>query len=753
MRTIILFFLFCFSTITGQTKHTIKGNVKSKQNANLIDATVSFVSKNQKIEVSTDSIGKFSTQVETGLVTVIINHFGFIEKVLKFDIKKDTIVDIVLDNKEALLNEVLITNNKKNFLTDLSSGKLSFNMKALSSMPTLLGTTDVIKLLQLTPGVQNSGDANGYMYVRGSDPGHNSILYGETPIYGMSHLLGFFPFCNSDHIPDVIFDKSSSNAKFGGRLSSTLSLVTNNKVPKALTIQGSAGLLASQFTLSVPINQKTGLYFSARKTYIDEVITPILNAGSDNNDVEKMKYGFLDSNLTFISEISKNNLVTVDAFISADKFSINDSNLVLKTTLKWGNFSVSPTLISKLSSKVSMTNAVYFTQYTNGLNMSQSNLEAEVSSFVRDFGFKNSVSFFVNEIPIESGFQYIRHNLQPQSIYIENISSANSVVQNGIIKTNELSFFSTAKPKLAHNLIAELGLRMDYYNSSFYFQPRLVLNYYLNNKSSAYFSFTKQYQYLHLITTSTVGIPTDFWMASFDQIQPQESEEFSIGSNYNISKSSMLSFGSFYRLMKNLLEYPYGVTQFNEMSTIKNDLISGKGKAYGLEMMISKTSGKFKGWLSYTWSWSDRNFHELNNGKTYLAKYDRRHNLSLVVMYELNSKWNFGITQIVTSGNRFTMPTSWYFINNNPVKEYSGYNNAQMPNYIRTDLSLNYFFIKNAKKESAINFSIYNTFNIENPIYIVLNVDVNKDAQKVVVNPEKKVMYQILPSISWKFKF
>jgi hypothetical protein len=343
--------------------------------------------------------------------------------------------------------------------------------------------------------------------------------------------------------------------------------------------------------------------------------------------------------------------------------------------------------------------------------------------------------------------------LQPQSIYIENISSANSVVQNGIIKTNELSFFSTAKPKLAHNLIAELGLRMDYYNSSFYFQPRLVLNYYLNNKSSAYFSFTKQYQYLHLITTSTVGIPTDFWMASFDQIQPQESEEFSIGSNYNISKSSMLSFGSFYRLMKNLLEYPYGVTQFNEMSTIKNDLISGKGKAYGLEMMISKTSGKFKGWLSYTWSWSDRNFHELNNGKTYLAKYDRRHNLSLVVMYELNSKWNFGITQIVTSGNRFTMPTSWYFINNNPVKEYSGYNNAQMPNYIRTDLSLNYFFIKNAKKESAINFSIYNTFNIENPIYIVLNVDVNKDAQKVVVNPEKKVMYQILPSISWKFKF
>lgn len=753
MKTIILVFLFCFAYSYGQTKFSVKGNVKSTQNFDLVDTNITFVSKNKKTEVITDSLGKFSLHFESGLIKVLIKHFGFIGKELNFDLTKDTTLNIVLKGEQEHLKEVIVSNTKKNFITTLSGGKLLFNTKALSSIPTLLGNTDILKLLQLTPGVQNSGDANGNIYVRGGDPGHNSILYEEVPVYGMSHLLGFFPFYNSDHIPDFEFDKSSINAKNGGRLSSTLSLITNNKVPDQFSIQGNFGLLASQATFSVPITQKTGFYFSTRRTYIDEVVTPLLNSGSENNDVHNMKYGFSDSNLTFVSNISKNHKFKFDAFVSNDKFNISDSNLALTTNLKWGNFLVSPILITKISEKASMSNSIYYTKYSNYFNLRQSNLEAEVTSFIRDFGFKNSINFIVNEIPIELGFQYANHSLEPQNIQIKDISSINGFIQNGIGKSNEYTFFGSVKPKLLENVIAEIGLRLDGYNSSFYFQPRLLINYYLNLKSTFYVSFAKQNQFLHLITTSSVGIPTDFWIASFDKIRPQESVEFSVGSNYKISKNSLFSFGSFYRSMDNLLEYPYGVTQFNEMSTIKNDLIIGKGKAYGLEMMINKNIGKFKGWLSYTWSRSERNFQELNYGNTYFAKYDRRHNLSIVGTYDFNSKWNFGITQIFTSGNRFTMPTSWYFINNNPVKEYSGYNNAQMPNYIRTDLSINYFFIKNLKKESAVNFSIYNTFNIENPVYVILNVEVNKEFETVVVAPEKKVMYRILPSISWKFKF
>lgn len=757
-KSIIIFCLFCFSGLFAQSQANITGNIKSSENENLIGASVFFDSNNKNLSVLSDAFGNFSENIPLGKVTVTINQAGYLNKTININFVKDTLIAIVLEKDVSLLKEVIITNDKKDGISTLSGGKLSFNLKELSNVPTVLGTTDIMKILQLTPGVQNSGDANGYLYVRGGDPGHNAILYNGTPVYGMSHLLGIFPFYNTDHISEVEFDKSSSNAKYGGRLSATTLLIPNKKIPSEFAIQGNIGLLASQLSLALPISEKSGIYLSGRKTYIDEIVAPLVNSGSKNNDVQDMKYGFSDGNITFISQISKNNLLSVDAFVSGDNLKIKDDNLSLKTNLKWSNFTVSPSLTTTFSSKVSMSNAVYFSQYSNDLMMEQATIQFDVSSYVKDFGFNNSVRYWIKNIPVESGLQYVYHDLQPQKVNVENFTNSSNVSQNNIINANEAAVFTTIKPKLTDKLSAELGLRINYYTSGsntsyLHFQPRVVLNYFANDKYSFYTSYNKQYQYLSLITTSSVGIPTDFWIASSDGIKPQSSDEFAIGSNQNISKNLASSFGGFYRSMKDLLEYPYGVTQFNEITTLKNDLLVGKGKAYGFEFMLRKNNGKFTGWLSYTLSWSDRNFDELNNGNTYFAKYDRRHNLSLVGMYDLNTKWNFGVTQIFSSGNRFTMPTSWYFINNNPVKEYSEYNNAQMPNYIRTDISVNYFFFKTNKKESALNFSIYNTFNIDNPIYVVLDVQVDDDKNSVVVKQDKKVLYRILPSISWRFKF
>lgn len=757
LRLIILFCLLCFSNLFSQSKATIAGTVKTLENESLIGVNISFEVNNKYYYSTSDTLGHFTQNLPLGLVKLTVSHFGYLEKSISFDCKSDTIISIELKENISLLKEVVVANDKKKAITNLSGSKLSFSPKELSTVPTVLGTTDIVKILQLTPGVQNSGDANGYLYVRGGDPGHNSMLYDGTPIYGMSHLLGVFPFYNTDHIQDVEFDKSSSNSKYGGRLSSTTLLIPNKKIPSELTVDGNIGLLASQVTLGIPISEKTGIRISGRKTYIDEIVAPLLKSDPNNEDVQDMKYGFSDANLTFITEISKNNLLTVSAFSSADKLKIKDSDLALNANLKWSNFNVSPTLVSKLSPDVTMTNAIYYTRYTNELKMEQSTIQMGVSSFVEDFGFTNSITHSIKGISFESGLQYVYHNLQPQKIEIENFSGVNNSRQNGLITANELAIFTTTKPKLGDNLIAELGLRVNYYNSGsksfLHFQPRAVLNYYMHKNISFYASYNRQNQYLNLITTSSVGIPTDFWIASTDEIPAQSSNEFALGSNQTISKNFTSSFGAFYRSMKHLLEYPYGVTQFNEISMLKNDLLEGNGKAYGLEFMLKKSSGKFKGWISYTLSWSDRSFDKLNNGNTYYAKYDRRHNLALVGTYDLNSKWNFGVTQIFSSGNRFTMPTSWYFVNNNPVKEYSEYNNAQMPNYIRTDFSVNYYFVKTAKKESALNFSIYNTFNVENPIYVVINVLMNDDKSNVIVKPEKKVLYRILPSISWRFKF
>lgn len=753
-KSVILFFLFSFSGIFAQTVK-ITGNVKSSDSRNLAGVNVFLDVNKKQMQVVTDSSGNFSENVSSGELLIKIDHLDYISKNINFNIISDTVISIVLEKDISHLKEVIISNEKKSGIKNLSGGKLFFNLKELNAVPTLLGTTDVIKLLQLTPGVQNSGDANGYLYVRGGDPGHNTILYNGTPVYGMSHLLGIFPFYNADHIKSVEFDKSSSNAKYGGRLSSTTLLLPNKNIPSEFSIQGNAGILASQLTLAVPVDDKTGFYISGRKTYIDEIVGPILKSGS-NNDVQNMKYGFSDANITFLSQVSKKNLFSINAFFSADELKIKDENLALKTSLKWSNFTVSPSLTTTFSPKVSMSNSVYFSQYSNDLHMEQATIRFGVSSYVKDFGFTNAVNFSIYTIPFESGLQYAYHDLQPQKVDVENLTTVDNYSQRKI-DANEAAIFINAKPKLFENLSADLGLRINYYTSGsdsyVHFQPRVVMNYSANEKYSFYASYNRQYQYLSLITTSSVGIPTDFWIASSNGIKPQLSDEFSVGSNQNITRNFSSSFGGFYRSMKNLLEYPYGITQFNEITTLKNDLYVGKGKAYGFEMMLKKSNGKFTGWLSYTLSWSERNFDELNNGKTYFAKYDRRHNLSVVGMYDLNAKWNFGITQIFGSGNRFTMPTSWYFVNNNPVKEYSGYNNAQMPNYIRTDFSANYYFIKTAKKENALNFSIYNTFNVSNPIYVVLDVEVNENKDKVVVKQEEKVLYRILPSVSWRFKF
>ncbi len=762
MRLIILFFLLYFSNLIGQSSIKISGNVKSNEGLNISSVSIAFAIKNSTSNTVTDTLGYFSANLKSGLTRISINHFGYKEKLLSFNLKKDTIISIVLEKDISLLKEVLISKIKKTPISSLSGGKLSFDLQELSSIPSILGTTDIIKLLQLTPGVQNSGDANGYLYVRGGDPGHNSILYAGIPIYGMAHLGGVFPFYNADHIEEIEFDKSSSNAKYGGRLSSTISLIPNKKIPKEFAVQGNVGLLASQLTLSVPISNQSGLYVSGRKTYIDEIVSSIVDSKKSDftSDEPELKYRFSDYNLTFISKIAKKHLFTVNTFISGDKLGINDPKSNLNANLKWGNKAISADWTYQITENKSMKNALYFTKYDNGLDLLQGAVKMNISSYIQEVGYKNSIQYLIKKIPFESGFEYIMHDLQPQKIRVSNIGIEDIDKKATAIRANIISLYTNTKPKLLHNLFAEFGLRLNYNTLSsksnifLNLEPRILIHYKPEKDFSFFASYTRQNQFFNLITTSSVGIPSDFWIGSSDGIPSQSANEFSVGYNQSLSKNINSSLSSYYRKMNNLIEYPYGVTQFNEITTFKDDILVGDGESYGIEWMLKKDNGKFKGWFSYTLSWSTRQFDELNNGNQYYAKYDRRHNLSFAGTLDLNRKWCIGLTQIFSSGNRFTMPTSWYFINNTPVKEYNEFNNALLPNYIRTDVSVKYFFIKTLKKESALNFSIYNTFNIENPIYMVINVFSDKDKNNnLTVKTDKKVLYRILPSLSWRFKF
>jgi hypothetical protein len=756
-----LVIVFIFNAdLLAQSKVTVDGFVKDNYGQNIIAANVFFLTfDNSSISMSTDSLGGFSVKIPIGFLKIQVSHFGFEKKELNFDLKSDVSLNVILNNKDYELNEVVIKNETKKPLKVVLGSKLIFNPQKLGNIPSLSGTPDIIKLLQLTPGVQNSGDGNSYIYVRGGDPGHNLMLYSDATVYGMAHLLGVFPFYNADHISEVQFDRSNSNSKYGGRLSSTVSVLPYQKAPQNFSVQGNLGLLASQVTLSVPLSDKTGFYVSGRKTYIDEIVGPLLKSNEDNSkkEQEDFKYGFYDSNMTFITEINKKNSLTIDSFISGDEFEIEDPKSSLNAVLKWSNVLVSPTWKHFFSDSINMKNSFYYTRYENDLGMKQSDVSIDFSSYIEDFGFSNSVQYYINKIPVESGFQYVLHNLLPQKTEVSNLATISTEEQEATIRSNNFVVFANAKPKFSERMSAELGLRLSYYTSNskgtsyLDLEPRITINYFSKKNLSFFASYTRQNQYLNLITASSVGIPTDFWVAASDGIPSQSSDNFSVGCNKVISKQISTMLNLYYRSMENLLEYPYGLTQFNETTSLKNDILVGDGEAYGLEWMLKKDGGKFNGWISYTLSWSQREFDGLNNGESFYSKYDRRHNLALVGTYDFNKKWNVGLTQLFSSGNRFTMPTSWYFMNNTPVREFDSYNNAQMPNYIRTDVSVNYSFIKTAKKESILNFSVFNTFNIDNPIYVVLRVTVN--GEKISVDTDEKKLYSILPSISWRFKF
>lgn len=755
MKPILLFFLFCFSNLIAQSKVIVNGSVKDNNGQNIVGANVSFLtSENLKYNITADSIGSYSIEIPIGSVKVEVSHVGFVNKTLNLDLKKDVSLSIVLEDSNFELKEVVVQNEQKKPLTISLGGKLAFNPQKLGDIPSLTGTPDIIKLLQLTPGVQNSGDGNSYIYVRGGDPGHNLMLYSDATVYGMAHLLGIFPFYNADHITEVQFDRTNSNSKSGGRLSSTVSVLPYQIAPKDFSVQGNLGLLSSQVTLAVPITNKSGFYISGRKTYIDEIVGPLLKSSEESEDY---RYGFYDGNFTFISEINKKNSLTIDSFLSGDKFSIDDPKTSLNADLKWSNVVISPTWKYLLSDAVTMKNSFFYTRYENDLQMKQTDINIGFSSYIQDLGFSNAVQYYIKNVPFESGFQYTLHDLLPQRFEVTNLATITSKKQAEIIRADNVAVFANAKPKFSDKFSADLGLRLNYYTSNsnttsyLHFEPRVMFYYFPKKDLSFFAAYTRQNQYINLITASSVGIPTDFWVAASDGIPSQSSNNFSIGSNKVFSKQISTSLNGYYRSMKNLIEYPYGLTQFNETTSLKNDILIGKGEAYGLEWMLKKDNGKFNGWISYTLSWSIRQFDGLNNGEPFYSKYDRRHNLALVGAYDFNKKWNVGLTQLFSSGNRFTMPTSWYFINNTPVREFDSYNNAQMPNYIRTDVSVNYSFFKTSKKESTLNFSIFNTFNISNPIYVVLRVTVN--GKKIAVDTDEKHLYSILPSISWRFKF
>jgi outer membrane cobalamin receptor len=649
-------------------------------------------------------------------------------------------------------NELLITPGTEKKVTGLSVGKISLHPTSLAQLPSMSGNTDLLKLLELTPGVQNSGDANTSLYIRGGDPGQNLLLYNGTPLYLPGHLLGFFSLLNSGHITSLEMSKTATNPRFGGRLSSVIDIKTKQSLPDKTSVSGNTGLLSSQATLQLPLGSKFGLYLSARTTYIEMLMQPLLDITINKNaknKVEGLNYQFYDVNLTLLGQLSKKDRITIDAFFGKDNFKITDLDFLLNGQLNWKNLLLSARWERRINEN-RFSQQLYFSEYANTLAMNQAKMDVDIHAAIQDAGYKNKYTFFIQDIPLESGLQYAFHKIQPQTCHITNTAQQYRATTPPQQEAQELGLYLAASFSLTPKLTAEGGIRYQlfYHNQLFQnLEPRLALRYRLQENISLRTGYSRQNQYLHALNASNVGIPLDFWTAASPGIQPQSGDEFSVGYFHSFNNENWeLSGEIYYRTLHHVKEYS-GTLISGETDACH--LFSGNGRAYGLELILKKNYGKLTGWASYTLGRSERTFPDINQGKTFPARFDRRHDLSLALSCSLSEKWEASLVYVYATGNAYTLPSSWYFINSAPVKEYGDYHSARMPAYNRTDLSVNYWY----RKDNGINLSIYNLFMINNPVYIFMNVKQDENTGNIQVSIKHKKLYTLVPSLSWRFKF
>lgn len=755
---LLAFLLLLAGRSLAQNKIEVAGKIVDSASNALAMANVLLINGKDTLACNAGINGQFSFKITPSQhIELITSHTGFAVDHRYLNALSAIFVNIKLEPSGVQLAEAVVVGDRKPLIRNAANGAINFNTQKLDQVPSLLGVPDIIKVLQLMPGVQNSGEANGYLYVRGGDPGHNLMLYNNTPVYGMSHLMGIFPFYNADHIDSIHFDKSGYEAQFGNRLGATIQAVTTNQIPTRFSIKGNVGLAASQVTVGSPIGKNAGLIFSGRQAYANRTIIPVINSLSHGKSIDGLDYSFGDANLTFMLRPAKNHQLTINAFASGDHFHITEDRMLLDGKIKWDNATASATWDWQYNQYVKLSQEVYVSRYTNNLLLNQAATDVRVNSEMLDIGFRSGANFKLGTVPFVSGIQYANYHVRPQELSSSQLT--NFLVADNTVNAQHLSAFLQSTLRLQKYLSLDLGIRANLYaaigsdhKADFRAEPRASLNFTDNRKLTAYLTYARKAQYLHLITTSSVGFPTDFWIASSEGIPAELADNFSIGSGYKILPRVEVTAGLFYNRLLNQMQYPYSIVQFNEFTSFGNDMYFGKGKAYGAEFMLKK-SGRLSGWLSYTWSKSTREFEKIDNGQPFPSKFDRRHNFSFVASYKIAQRWSAAVTQIYASGNRFTAPTSWYFINNNPVKEYGRYNNAQMPDYLRTDLSIDFYAKKTSQRESVFNLSVYNLFNVNNPIYVILDVRPSKTGNIVKMQPRYKSLYSILPSIGWRFKF
>jgi len=782
LKSTIFFFilnLFFSTVVLAQNRVTLSGYIKDSESGEaLIGGTVFIKETGKAVEANT--YGFYSISMPVGTYTVLFSYVGYATVTQSINLLESKTLNPVMVN-QTNLDEVEVTTERKNEnVSSTDMGTISLSIDKVKTLPVIFGETDILKTLQLMPGIQSAGEGNSGFYVRGGGPDQNLILLDEAIVYNTGHLFGFFSVFNSDAIKNVNLIKGGMPANYGGRLSAVVDVSMKEGNMKKTRVEGGIGLIASRLLIEGPIKKDKGSFIiSGRRTYIDVLTKPFASGSLANSG-----YFFYDANLKANYAFSEKDRVYLSGYFGRDKFKFGSGNGNFNADIPWGNNTATLRWNHLFSDKLFLNTSLIYNQYQFSFGANQKDFVVKLSSGIRDYSFKTDLDIYTTfQHHFKTGLIYAYHKFTPNQISGKSGDVEFNPDQSSIRYGHEAAVYLMDEFDLGSKIRVNAGLRYSgfgqvgpFTNYSYDFngrktdsstysagelvktyggwEPRLNLRYTLSQNSSLKGSVTKNYQYLHLLTNNGSTLPTDVWFPSSLNVKPQQAWQYSLGYFQNLKDNAIeTSVEVYYKNMNNQIEFREGYTP-TSASDAEKDFVFGKGEAYGAEFFVNKTKGKFTGWIGYTLSWTSRQFNLLNNGNPFPAKYDRRHDLSLVASYELNKKWTFSAVFVFGSGNAITLPTNFYFIDQQLVQQYSELNAYRLPPYHRLDISA--IYKPKPKRPRRLTgswaFSIYNVYSRQNPYF--LYVDQEGSAQTGMKVAVKQVsIFPILPSITYNFSF
>lgn len=794
-----LFLLLLIHSYTGlsQEKVSFSGQLIDGRNGELlIGAKVYFPILNSG--AVTNNYGYFSIEIPKGNYEVQFRSSGLPTVVKQIDFSADVKMDVELGGGVQDIIEVEVNARKSENVNSAQLGRMELQMGEIKKLPAFMGEVDLVKAIQLLPGVSSASEGGQGFYVRGGGPDQNLVLLDEAVVYNASHLFGFFSVFNADAVKNVNLIKGGMPANFGGRMSSVLEVNLKEGNNKRFGVSGGIGVISSRLTIEGPIVKNKGSFIiSARRTYIDGLMKAFIK---DSSPFSGSGYYFYDLNFKANYKLGPKDHVYLSGYYGKDEFNYGNKKDNFNVAMPWGNGVGSLRWNHLFSSKLFLNVSATFSDYKFSFKSKQDEFLFDLTSGIRDYGGKMDFSYFPSaRHKIKFGAQYTYHIFTPTSV---SASQGETDFDTGLAQnlySHETGLYVLDEFDVNENIKINAGLRYSTFSHTgkftryikgdiskpdstinykkgelikFYqgLEPRASIRFLLPDKSAIKAGYSYNYQYIHLASLSAVSLPTDIWYPTTSVAKPQVGWQSSIGYFKNFKDDLYeTSVEVYYKGMNNLIEFKEGaLPSDNLLDNTDNLLTFGRGWSYGIEFFLKKTKGKFTGWIGYTWSKTERKFAQINNGNVYPAKYDRRHDLSVVGSYEFNKRWSMGAAFVFATGNTLTLPSSWYLQGQDLLFNYGARNSTRMAAYHRLDLSVTWSDKATKKKKDPTTnetievkkrfrsnwvFSVYNVYNRANPYFLYVDNDGNLLQGDFQIKVKQVTLFPVIPSVTWNFQF